>query len=248
MANLPDDKPIAVVCKRVEQATKDVNGSQGLNPTLDASVGYVNTRQWSYTYNQYGQMLTATDPLGQTTMYEYRCQDKAACDGVNKYIFNGTAPSEVGYYQGDLWKVKNAVGHFTEYMSYDRAGRVLSFKDPNGLVVTLSYTAKGNIKTINVDGEITQYEYWPTGLLKKATQPDGSYLYYRYDDAHRLTDIGDQVDTQGNLSGNTVHYTLDNMGNRLSEELKDSSGTLTRKITRSYDALNRLQSATGALQ
>jgi hypothetical protein len=43
----------------------------------------------------------------------------------------------------------------------------------------------------------------------------------------------------------SVHYTLDNAGNRLSEDLKDPSGALARNITRTYDALNRMQSVVG---
>ncbi|MCM5682962.1 hypothetical protein M8A51_25855, partial [Schlegelella sp. S2-27] len=37
-ALLPDGKPIAVVCKRVEQATTDANGSQGFSASLAAGV------------------------------------------------------------------------------------------------------------------------------------------------------------------------------------------------------------------
>ena len=53
-------------------------------------------------------------------------------------------------------------------------------------------------------GETTTIDYWPTGLVKKITVPDGSYLQYTYDDAHRLTRVDDS-------SGNHVVYTLDAM-------------------------------------
>lgn len=247
VAPLPDGNAIAVLCKKVEQATLDTDGSKGFSATL-SSAGGINQRTWSYSYNQYGQVLTSTDPLGHTTTYEYHCQDNSTCDGTNKYAFTGTAPNEVGHYQGDLWKVTNPAGHVTEYTSYDRAGRVLKVRDANGLETAYSYTPRGWIKSVNVGGLLTQYDYWPTGLLKKATQPDGSYLYYQYDDAQRLTDISDQVDADGKLTGNTVHYELDNMGNRKQESVKDASGTLARSISRTYDALNRLQTIQGALQ
>jgi hypothetical protein len=38
------------------------------------------------------------------------------------------------------------------------------------------------------------------------------------------------------------------MGNRTTEQVKDPAGNLARQITRVYDALNRLQTVTGALQ
>jgi YD repeat-containing protein len=64
---------------------------------------------------------------------------------------------------------------------------------------------------------------------------------YTYDAAHRLTGIKDGA-------GNTVTYTLDNLGNRTGEAFKDPAGVLARNITRVYDALSRLQSVTGAQQ
>jgi hypothetical protein len=43
-----------------------------------------------------------------------------------------------------------------------------------------------------------------------------------------------------------VTYTLDAMGNKTGEQVKDPSGNLQRNITRVYDALNRVQQFTGA--
>lgn len=237
---LPDGSPIAVLCKKVEQATTDKNGSAGFNATLDTSdPSVVSQRQWSYSYNQYGQVLTSTDPAGQTTTYDYYTETS----------FSGTAPNEQGHTMGDLKSITLAIPqHVTTYDLYDRAGHVLSTTDPNGLVTTYTYAPRGWLKTVTQGGMLTQYEYWPTGLLKKTTQPDNTVLYYTYDDAHRLTDVSDQVDGNGGPTGNRVHYVLDSMGNRLSEEVRDSSGTLTRNVARSYDALNRLQTVKGAMQ
>jgi YD repeat-containing protein len=79
------------------------------------------------------------------------------------------------------------------------------------------------------------------GQLTSVNLPDGSTITYTYDPAHRLTNIADSL-------GNRIAYTLDAMGNRVSEQTKDPSGTLTRQITRVVDALNRLQQVTGAVQ
>ena len=73
------------------------------------------------------------------------------------------------------------------------------------------------------------------------TLPNSSAITYRYDDAHRLTQITDSA-------GNTITYTLDNMGNRTAESVKDPGGTLARATARVYDALNRLQQITRAAQ
>jgi YD repeat-containing protein len=85
----------------------------------------------------------------------------------------------------------------------------------------------------------TSYTYDNAGQLTGATLPDGTTLGYSYDAAHRLTGVTD-------AKGNSVTYTLDNAGNRTGEQVKDSSNTLQRNITRVYDALNRIQQVTGA--
>jgi YD repeat-containing protein len=64
-------------------------------------------------------------------------------------------------------------------------------------------------------------------------------MSYSYDAAHRLTGVTD-------AKGNTVSYTLDAMGNKVGEQIKDPQGNLQRNITRVYDALNRVQQVTGA--
>jgi len=63
------------------------------------------------------------------------------------------------------------------------------------------------------DARITRITYWPTGLVKKITQPDGSTITYHYDAAQRLVTIRDSA-------GNRIHYTLDNAGNRIREDTR----------------------------
>jgi YD repeat-containing protein len=224
-AVLPDGQPVVVLCKRIEQATIDASGSKGLQATPQGP-----PRQWSYSYNRFGQKLTEVDPRDKTSRWEY---------------FDDTSAEHT---QGDLRSTTNAAGQTSRYSRYDKAGRVLTMSDANGVASQYSYTPRGWLKSVSVNppsgggaSEVTGYDHYPTGLLKLATLPDGSTLKYDYDDAHRLTDITD-------TAGNTVHYTLDEMGNRKGEQLKDPSGTLARSITRIFDDLNRLQNITGAQQ
>jgi YD repeat-containing protein len=233
---LPNGKPISVLCKRYEQATDDADGSKGFSPaTIKA------TRAWSYTYDANGQVLTAvspkrvsTDPDSQyTTTYVYFA-DTSFPDGVT------------GHTVGDLQSVADPLGFTTQYQSYDKAGRLLSSTDANNVVTTQSYWPRGWLRTRTVttaQGTAlkTSYDYYPTGLLKLVTQPDGTTLAYQYDDAHRLTDVTDGA-------GNTVHYVLDGQGNRTGETVQDSTGKLASAIARVYDSLNRLQAVTGAAQ
>jgi YD repeat-containing protein len=220
---LPDNSRIAVLCKKIEQATTDATGSLGFNATVTGT-----SRTWTYTYNQYGQMLTARDPLNKLTTYAY---------------YSDTTDQHT---MGDLQSVIDSAGRVTQYTRYDKSGRLLQSIDANGTVTDTTYTPRGWVKTVTVTpasaaAQLSVYDYDGVGQLKKATLPDGSALEYTYDAAHRLTSVKD-------AAGHSMTYTLDNMGNRTGEDLKDPSGTLARNITRVYDALNRVRGSIGATQ
>jgi YD repeat-containing protein len=231
-ATLADGKPIAVLCARYEQATMDPTGASGFVATVNGA-----TRLWTYTYNQYGQMLTettpkqsATDSMSHTTRYTYYTTTN----------FSGAS----GYTMGDRQTVTNPLGQVTTYTAYDKAGHLLSSTDANGTVTTQTYFPRGWLQTRTVTPTVgaaltTTYAYWPTGLLETVTLPDSSTLNYTYDAAHRLTDILDGA-------GNKVHYVLDNSGNRTNEQVSDASGNLASSIARVFDSLNRVQTVAGA--
>ncbi|ALN90190.1 RHS repeat-associated core domain-containing protein [Lysobacter gummosus] len=174
--------------------------------------------------------------VADITTYTYRAADDPACS---------SAPATCAYRKGDLWKVTNAAGHVAENLRYDFAGRLLSSKNPNGVVTDFEYTPRGWLQASKVrganaaseaDDAITRYEYDLIGQVKKVTQPDGVFVRYDYDTAHRLTDIYDSA-------GNRIHYTLDNAGNRTKEDTSDTSGNLKRTLSRIYNQLGQLKTA-----
>lgn len=206
-----------LLLSRSEQATTDANGSLGFAAT---TVGV--PRVWSYTYNANRQIATLDGPrtdVNDTTTYVH--------DPVN----------------GNLLSVTNALNHTTTITNHDASGRPLRTVDANGLVTQITYTPRGWTDLIKVGTdtvyETTDLDYDGVGQLIKATLPDGSYLSYSYDAAHRLTDITDS-------QGNTIHYTLDLMGNRTATAVKDPSGTLKRIHTNVYNTLNKLSQSIGA--
>jgi RHS repeat-associated protein len=71
------------------------------------------------------------------------------------------------------------------------------------------------------------------------TLPDGNSLSYSYDNAHRLKEISDSL-------GNRIVYTLDAMGNRTLEQVRDPLGALAQTRTSVFSSLNRLEQEIGA--
>ena len=126
----------------------------------------------------------------------------------------------------------------TNYTSYNKSGQVLQVTDPNGVANTYTYDMRQRLISSTVAGQTTLYAYWANGLLKKVTQPDGAFVTYIYDDAHRLTKLSDSL-------GNSLTYTLDNSGNRTGEQVRDPNNILRRVLSRSIDALGRVQQVSG---
>lgn len=140
----------------------------------------------------------------------------------------------------------HGTGSSPQFPLYDKAGRIRQMIDPKGVVTDITYTPRGWVSTVSTTApgstaRFTNYSYDSVGQLTGVTQPDGSTLSYSYDAAHRLVGVTD-------AKGNTISYTLDNVGNRIGEEVRDPAGSLQRAISRSFDALNRLQQVTGAAQ
>lgn len=227
------------------------------DPTQTAALSYTcgsannapeGVRQTSYTYCEQAGVTAGTCPIigltlsvdgprtdvsDVTTYTYYQNTDLSGCSALGGAC----------HYAGDLLQVTNALGQSTTYISYDKNGRVTRMSDANGTLTDMAYHARGWLLTrtvrANADGSASAndatstFAYDKVGQVKQTTQPDGAYLIYNYDDAHRLTDITDKL-------GNLIHYTLDAAGNRTAEMSVDPFNTMRRQISRQYNQLNRL--------
>jgi YD repeat-containing protein len=195
---------------------------------LDTTVA---NRIRSWTYNAYGQVLTDKGPrtdVNDTTTYTY----------YTDTVFTGVDPNAVGHTVGDLQSMTNAVGKVTSYTQYNKHGQVLQQSDPNGVVTVNTYDLRQRLLSTSVGGQTTSYSYDAAGQLLKVTAPDASWIGYEYDPAHRQTVVKDNL-------GNRIEYVLDNAGNKIAQNVKDPGGALKRTLTRSIDALGRVQQTTG---
>jgi RHS repeat-associated protein len=202
--------------------TFDDSGNVLTKTITDLTVTPNATRVWTYTYNGFGQVLTAKLPrtdLNSTTTYTYwTCTTGTQC--------------------GQVETIKNALGQVTTFNTYNAYGQPLTITDPNGVVSTLTYDARERLKSLQVGtglaaAETTGYSYYPTGLLDTVTLPDSTVMTYGYDGAHRLTDITDTL-------GNHLHYTLDALGNHTADQVYDPTNTLRRAHTRVFNTLSEL--------
>jgi RHS repeat-associated protein len=208
------------LCSRTIQATTDANGSQGFSATATGS-----PRTWTYTYDSNGSMLTMNGPrteVADATSYTYYPNDDA--DPGNR---------------GNLASVTNAAGHVTSISAYNAHGQPLTIVDANALTTTLVYDARLRLTSRTVGSETTSYEYDGVGQLIQITLPDGSFLTYSYDAAHRMTGMQDNL-------GNRIAYMLDAMGNRTQEEVRDPANALAQTRSQVFNNLNRLFQEIGA--
>lgn len=214
---------LPLLCKKTEQATADLDGSQGF-----AATALGTPRIWNYSYDASGQRLAMDGPrqdVSDVTTYSYYPWDDACSNG------------QTGC-RGNIASITDAVGHQTRFTQYDAHGRVTEIIDSKNASTQLTYDIRGRLTSVNQGMLLTSYLYDAAGLLKQVDLPDGSKLHYSYDSAHRLTTIADGL-------GNNIRYTLDGLGNRIKEETLDLNGALARIISRSYGALNRLQQVMG---
>jgi RHS repeat-associated protein len=180
------------------------------------------SRTWTYTYDSLGRTLTEDGPRSDvpdiTTFVYYSCAAGPNC--------------------GRLHTVTNALNQLVSYEGYNADGNPTLITDVNGVQTSIVYDFRQRpIATTsnfgNVSAETSTFEYWPTGFLKKVTQPDGSFVTFTYDAAHRLSEIADN-------SGNSQKYVYDVASQITATNTFDPFGTLVGSRRQLYNSLGRL--------
>ena len=198
----------------------DAKGNILTDATTDPASG--KEREWTYTYNDTGEVLTAKGPrtdVEQTTTMTYDTH-------------------------GDLSTVSNALGQKTQLTSYNADGRLESMTDPNALVTNMGYDLRGQLISRAVGSgssfETTRWTRDKAENVTKATFSDASALTYTLDAANRVVGVTNSLDQK-------IVYTLDASGNRKAVHVYDATSTLNRTHTYTYDALGRMKTSVGAL-
>jgi RHS repeat-associated protein len=182
-----------------------------------------------------GLQLTALNPIGAVTRFEYHAASDAGCDAGGSCHFR----------KGDLKAEIDALGRRTDFLEYDALGNAVQVRGIDGVVVERLFDTAGRVLAETVKGDvpandrISLHEYSSTGKLTRTTGPDGVWTRMHYDTADRLIGVED-------AAGNRINYALDGAGNRLREEVRDSTGVLRRSLDRLFDTASRMTRVTGA--
>ncbi|MBV7544571.1 DUF6531 domain-containing protein, partial [Acidovorax sp. sic0104] len=211
---------------------------------LRLPVGITRTgRTTIFTYDTQGRPLsrtivdtTVSPNTNRTSSWTYNAQGlvataTAANGAVTQYTYDSV---------GNVATMTNALGHVTTY-SWDSGNRLASVTYPNGRVVSYTWDARDRLLTLASAGYTKTMTYLPSGQVHTVTDSAGYAVTYQYDDAHRMTGWSD------NRSNSGV-YTLDAMGNRTQEDLRNAQGQTAWRVARTINNLNRASSVTVGAQ
>lgn len=201
----------------------------------------------TYTYDERGNRISATDANGHTTRFEYNAHGNIIsvtdpANGVTRMTYDDL---------NNLKTVENALGKITRY-TYDANNQLVGAQNAAGNLTQFTYNANGQVQTVQTpEGNVSRYEY-VQGMLARIISPENSQTRYGYDAAGRLTSVMDadgnvwtmsydeacgsscRVETVTDPLNNTVIRRYDSRGNLLS--ITDARGNKTRF---EYDAEGR---------
>ncbi len=204
-------------------------------PVLVSEAG----RSTAYTYDALGNKLseTRTDTAtGQARTWAWAYDTRGLVSSMTEP--GGGVWTYINGLVGLPTRVTNPQGHETRYQ-YDAAGRVTRIAQDTVAAQTFEYDARGRLVTQTLGQATTRYSWAPTGRLQSVTQHNGHQVSYSYDAAQRLTGAVDN-------RGNSVAYTLDGMGNKTREEVKDPTGAIAQVTARTINHLNKVAAIQGA--
>ncbi|MFW5442825.1 MAG: hypothetical protein ACKE51_00760, partial [Methylococcaceae bacterium] len=187
------------------------------SPNSDRAVGDDNPlveRVTEFTYNEFGQLTETVSPNGVSSQQGYDNE------GNNVTLING-------------------LGHQTQTLAFDNAGRPLKIKNSNGIFAEYKYDTAGRLLNTTVNGLNTSYQYDSTGRQTKVTYPDGTYSENQYDSSDRVIKI---INQRGEVTENSY----DDNGNLTKKQLSDAEGNILAKSETLYNQLNQAIQTTDA--
>ncbi|WP_338525188.1 RHS repeat-associated core domain-containing protein [Pseudomonas batumici] len=136
-----------------------------------------------YHYNEAGRMTSVVPPEDEPTAYEYS-------NGFVSAVHRGQATWKYQRnHQGDITEQIDPNGHSTHY-SYDRQGRLLEIRHPDGSRHQLGWNNLGQLLEERLpDGGQRKYRYDALGRQITRQEESGAITHYQWDNANRLAQI-----------------------------------------------------------
>jgi RHS repeat-associated protein len=201
------------------------------------------------TYNSFGEVLTATDPMQGVVTNTYDTHGNLL---TTKDALNHTTTFTYDT-RGQLLTAKDALNNVST-LTWNTSGQLAQVQDAANHTSAYGYDARGRVTTItNALNEATAYEYDAAGRPKKITYPDASYIQYTYDLGGRRTKVRDargletnfaydaanRLTSATNADSKTTSYAYDLMSHPTSV-----TDALNRTTSYEYDTFNRLDKIT----
>lgn len=198
-----------------------------------------------YAYDETGNRLTETNPLGHTTRFVYDLLGRE----VARILPDGASQTREYDLAGRLIRRVDYNGDATQY-DYDDMDRLVRTLRPDGSTVEFAYTAHDQIRAMTDALGVTTWEYDSLDRLSREVRPDGAFIEYGYDAAGNRTrvrspagEIFYSYDALSRLirvaeNGNETRIFYDLAGNR-KRQLTLPAWILTEY---EYDSANRLTS------
>ncbi len=174
--------------------------------------------EWTYTYDDTGQVLSMTSPCGNAT-----CSDMIGSNHTTSYAY-----SNANAYLASITypTTNNGVSHTASFTYNTASGSLLSSTDQNGR--TTSYGYENSL-----------------GRLASITYPDGGSVGYSYTRSTNQTICSHPITTTTALSSGldlVVTASVDGMCHVVGTTITDSQGNDYTATT--YDGLGRVRTAT----
>jgi len=214
--------------EEIQYQHNDTSHPGDLSKTIDGD-----GKSWSYGYDGYGDLQTATDPLGNVT---------TDCFNSIGELIGTVTPKGAPYACANPLTANT---YLTQY-TYNARAQVLNTTDPLGHVTKNTYDADGNLLTFQ-DGNQSGNTCQTSGSNRECTAytwdlDDEQTTVTRADGTTLITDfnadgtVADQKDGRGNT---TLGYTYD----PLQRVVTEKDGDL-RSTTLTYDGVGNLKTLT----
>lgn len=191
-----------------------------------------------YQYDDRGNIVSQTDPLGNVSEFAYDGRDNIS--SVTDAMGHTTTMSYD--IRDNLLSITNPLGH-TSSFTYNNYNQILTSTDPLGNIVTNSYDSFGNLIAITDSlGNSETYTHDSNGNVTSVTDGLGKTTLFQFNNSGNVTSLIDPL-------GQQMLYTYDAIGNLLSRmsTRTDEHGNSISVVTRvAHDSQNRLIQSTDA--